>query len=191
MKKVLFMSTALLLAQANTAQAIEIEPYAGIGVGLFEMDPGENKKSTIGGFGFVGANLHEYFATEFRAGLTGVHEREELGPLTETFKVNWFVSAFAKPKIEVAEGLELYGLVGVTNIQTAITPLNSIVEATSNNTSLSFGVGGSYRFNDKFTVGMEWVRYSTNADVATKNSVAGSFNGMDVNGFTTTFAYNF
>ena len=189
MKKVLLMSAALLLAQANTAQAIEIEPYAGIGLGVFEIDPGANKKTKIGGFVFAGANLHEYFATEFRVDLTGTEEREELSlSLTESFKVNVFVSAFAKPKIEIADGIELYGLVGVTTISTSHTPTGSNARTSITNTGLSYGLGGSYRYNDKFTIGMEWARYATDADAATKNT---SFNGMDVNGFTTTFAYNF
>ncbi len=190
MKKLLLMSTALLLAQASTAQATEIEPYAGIGLGLFEMDPGANKKSTFGGFGFAGANLHEYFAAELRAGATGSQQREELAVvLSEEFKVNWFVSAFAKPKIEVSDGIELYGLLGVTTISSSHTPTGPVIQTTKSSTGLSYGVGGSYRFNDKFTVGMEWVRYSTDADAATKNTT--SYKGMDVNGFTTTFAYNF
>jgi len=190
MKKALLIGTALFMAQANTAQAIEIEPYAGVGVGLFELEPGGNKKSTFGGFGFAGANLHEYFAAEFRVGATGSQEREELAiVLSEAFKVNWFVSAFAKPKVEIADGIELYGLVGITTISTSHTPNGSAIQTTKSSTGLSYGVGGSYRFNDKFTIGMEWARYSTDADAATKNTT--SFNGMDVNGFTTTFAYNF
>jgi len=189
MKKALLISTALLLAQANTAQAIEIEPYAGVGLGVFEMDPGANKKAKVGGFVFAGANLHEYFATEFRVGLTGTEEREELSlSLTEAFKVNWFVSAFAKPKIEIADGVELYALVGLTTINTSHTPTGSAIQTTTSSTGLSYGVGGSYHFNEKFTIGMEWARYATDADATTKNT---SFSGMDVNGFTTTFAYNF
>jgi len=189
MKKIVLIAAALLSMQATAAAANDIKPYAGVGLGLFELDPGQNKKAVFGGFGFVGASLHEYFAAEFRAGLTGPHEREELGPLTETFQVNWFVSALAKPKIEAADGLEFYGLLGATSISTSITPLNSTIERSVTKTALTFGLGGTYFITDNMSVGVEWVRYSSNANAATKNGA--SFNGLDVNGFTGTFAYHF
>ncbi|MDQ6998719.1 MAG: outer membrane beta-barrel protein [Mariprofundus sp.] len=189
MKKILLMTTALLLTQANAAQAIEIEPYAGIGLGIFELEPGANKKTTIGGFGFVGANLHEYFATEFRVGTTGAEQREERTiVLSEEFQVNWFVSAFAKPKIEVADGFELYALAGFSTVNASHTPANSLIKTTKSSTGFSYGLGGTYRYNDRFTIGMEWARFSSKADLPTKNT---SFSGLDVNGFTTTFAYNY
>lgn len=189
MKKLMAIAAALLAMQAGSANATEIKPFVGVGVGVFELDPGQNKQTTIGGYGVVGAKLHQYFSAEFRAGLTGPHEREEVGPLTETFKVDWFVSLLAKPQIEVVENVELYGLLGATSISTSITPLNSVVQTTVTNTALTFGLGGSYQLNDKLRFGAEWVRYSTKADVATKNTV--NFKGLDVNGFTATVAYNF
>jgi len=189
MKKLLLIAGALLAMQANTAVAAEIKPYVGVGVGLFELDPGQNKQSTFGGFAFVGADLHEYFAAELRVGGTGPHEREEVGPLTETFQVNWFASALAKPKIEIVDGLDLYGLVGVTSINSSITPLNSLIEQSVTKTAFTFGLGTQYHYNNKLSAGLEWVRYSTNADATTKNTAA--YDGLDVNGFTLTAAYSF
>ena len=189
MKKLVLIAVALLSMQTGSAMAADIKPYAGVGLGLFELDPGANTKAVFGGFGYVGASLHEYFAAEFRAGLTGAHEREEIGPLTETFKVNWFVSALAKPKIEVADGLEFYGLLGATSISTSITPLNSTVERSVTKTALTFGLGGTYFITDNLSVGAEWLRYSSNGNAATKNGA--NFNGLDCNGFTTSFSYHF
>ncbi|MDQ6968940.1 MAG: outer membrane beta-barrel protein [Mariprofundus sp.] len=189
MKKLLLSLTALLCMQASIASATEIKPYAGVGLGVYELDPGANKKATFGGYGFFGADLHEYFAAEFRAGLTGKKGREELGPLTETFKVDWFLSLFAKPKIAISSDFELYALLGVTSIKTSFTPLASVVQASSTKTGFSYGLGASYQIMDQLKLGAEWVRYSSNADAATKNTAA--FKGLDVNGFTATLAYQF
>ncbi len=189
MNKLILSFVTLLLMFSSNASATEIKPYAGVGLGVFELDPGANKKVTFGGYGFAGAELHEYFAAEFRAGLTGKKEREELGPLTETFKVDWFLSVFAKPKIAISSDFELYGLVGLTSIKTSFTPLASVIQASSTNTGFSYGIGAAYQIMDQLKVGAEWVRYSSNADAATKNTAA--FKGMDVNGFTATASYQF
>jgi len=189
MKKLLLPLFALLAMHASNASAADIKPYAGVGLGIFELDPGANKKVTFGGYGFAGAELHEYFATELRAGLTGEKGREELGPLTEAFKVDWFLSVFAKPKIAISSDFELYALVGLTSIKTSFTPLASVVQTSSTNTGFSYGIGAAYHIMDQLKVGAEWVRYSTNADAASKNTAA--FKGMDVNGFTTTISYQF
>jgi len=189
MKKMLLIAAAVMAMNAGSAVAAEIKPYVGVGVGFFEIDPGQNKQSTFGGHLFVGAEFHEYFAAELRVGSTGQHEREEVGPLTETFQVNWFVSALAKPKVEVFDGFDAYGLVGITSMSSSITPLNSVIEQTSTNTALTFGLGAQYHYNNQLSAGIEWVRYSTNADAATKNTAA--FDGLDVNGFTLSVAYTF
>ncbi len=189
MKKLLLMTATLLFLQANAAQAADIKPYAGIGLGVFELDPGASKKAKFGGFGFAGLDLHELFATEFRVGFASPQEREELGPLVESFKMNWFFSLLGKPKVEIADGVELYGLLGLTTMSTSITPANSFAQRSVTKTGVSFGLGGIYHYNSKLSVGMEWIRYATNAEAATKNTTI--FKGLDVNGFTTTIAYHF
>jgi len=189
MKKTLLILSSLLIMPTGTAFAADMKPYAGIGLGLFELDPGKNKQSVFGGFGFVGLDIDEYFATELRTGIGGSQTREELGPLTEAFKVNWFVSLLAKPKIALASDFELYGLIGITSMRTSITPTASVIQTSSTQTGLSFGVGATYTINNQFKIGAEWVRYATNADAASKNTAA--FQGLDVNGFTTTLAYQF
>ncbi len=189
MKKLFIIAAALIAMQSSSAAAADIKPYAGAGLGMFELDPGQNKKAVIGGFVFAGANLHDYFAVETRLGTTGKRSREELGPLTETFKVNWFLSLLAKPKIAIAENFEVYGLIGATSMNTSFTPVNKTTKQSKTKTGLTFGLGGAYHFNEQLSVGAEWVRYASNADAATKNTTA--YKGMDVNGFTTTFSYQF
>lgn len=189
MKKFFIITAVLISMQASNALAADFKPYAGAGLGLFELDPGQNKQSVFGGFGFMGVNLHKYLAVELRGGSTGSQGREEVGPLIETFKVNWFVSALLKPKIEIVDSIEVYGLLGATSMSSSFTPANSAIKQTATKTGLTFGLGSTYHFNDQLSVGAEWVRYATNADAATKNTA--SYKGMDVNGFTTTVSYHF
>jgi len=189
MKKILLIASATMAMNAGAAVAVEMKPYAGVGVGLFELDPGQNKQATFGAFAFAGADLHEYLAAELRVGRTGQYEREELGPLTETFQVNWFASALVKPKIELFDGFDAYALLGATSINSSITPVNSIVQQSVTKTALTYGLGAQYHYNNQLSAGVEWVRYSTNADAATKNTVA--YKGLDVNGFTATVSYTF
>jgi len=189
MRKLLFIFAALFTMQAGNAVAADFKPYAGVGLGLFELNPGQNKKTTFGGFAFAGVHLNEYFATEFRVGTGGTKSREERGPLTEAFKVNWFVSVFAKPKLDVTSDFEVYGLLGITSMSASMTPAASVLQTSTTKTGLSFGVGAAYAVSKQIKIGAEWVRYASNADAATKNTTA--FKGLDVNGFTTTIAYQF
>jgi opacity protein-like surface antigen len=167
-----------------------LNPYFGVGLGGFELDYGNGKDFVFGGYGTFGLILVENLAAEIRLGTTS--SSSNLDPVlgkTVDKSVNWFVSYVAKPQFEISPGLRIYGLLGATTIQTAITPLGS-VERSSTDTSFSFGVGAEYAIQDQLYIGAEWMRYSSNKDRVAVTP-AGGFNGMDVNGFVGTLRYEF
>jgi len=189
MKKVWIAAVLAALSMASTAQAADM--YAGVGLGAFEMDAGANKKTSFGGFGFVGANLHEYAAAELRVGSAASTDNADFAPAIERAKVDWFFSALVKPKIEVADGLTLYGLAGFTTSKASFTGVvgaKAGIKQSKTNTDFSFGMGGEYNVMPQLAVGGEWVRYSSKANLATKNT---RFEGLDINGFAATVRYSF
>jgi len=191
MKKIGLAVMMTVLGGAGLAQASETTIYTGVGLGAFELDAGKNKKTAIGGYGFVGADLHEYFSAEVRVGSTGKTDNADVGPAIEQTKADWFVSVLAKPKYEVMPGLTAYGLLGMTTLKASFTGVAGAkagVKQTKTSTNFTFGVGGEYALSQVWSVGAEWARYATKADSATKNS---KFSGLDVNGFTANVRYSF
>jgi opacity protein-like surface antigen len=176
-----WMIAAIALLLPMQAEASDIKPYASMGLGLFELDPGKEKKTAFGGYVAVGAELHELLDAEVRLGATNANNA------TNKSKVEWMASALAKPKIKIARDIIIYGLAGVTALKTSYTPAGA-AKRSKTNAAFTFGVGGSYELSDQAELGAEWVRYSSKADAATKNT---SFGGLDVNGFVVNLNYRF
>jgi len=95
MKKIGLAVMITALGGVGLAQASETTIYTGVGLGVFELDAGKNKNTTIGGYGFVGADLHEYFSAEVRVGSTGKIDNADVGPALEQTKADLYVSVLA------------------------------------------------------------------------------------------------
>lgn len=191
MKKVWLAAVMIACSSIGVAQAAEQNLYVGAGLGMFEMDPGKNKKTALGGYAVAGMSFHRHFSAEVRLGSVGSTDNADFGPILERSKVDWFASVLAKPQYEVMDDVTLYGLLGVTTLKasfTAATGAKAGVKQGKSSTNLTFGLGGEYTVTPEWRVGGEWVRYSSKADVASKNS---NFKGLDVNGFTATVHYAF
>jgi len=181
MKKYILIATALLFAGTSVAQAQDIKPYAGVAVGTFSLDFGLGSKSAIGGFVFLGADLHENIAIEARVGTAA--NASYLGIID--YGVDWMVSCFAKPQFQVADGFNVYALLGGTTMKTQF---GSNLPGTLSNTSTDFSYGAGIELNvsDQQSIGVEWVQYSKNANI---NSPV--FPGLDVSAFSATFKHEF
>jgi len=169
------------LCSTSLAQA-ENGLYAGAGLGLFEMDPGQNKKSAIGGNIFAGVEFGPLLAVEGRLGSS-----QSVTSLGETSQVDWLASILAKPKYDIAGNVNIYALAGVTMMKASFTsPVRAQQRKTT--TGLSYGFGGEIYLSYNTLLGLEWVRYATQADAAVKNS---SFQGLDVNAFLASLQMKF
>lgn len=180
MKKAWLIAVVAALLPLS-AQAADIQPYASVGIGMFELDPGQDKKLAFGSYVGLGAELHELLDVEARVGATRANNSANKS------KINWLVSLLAKPKVQVARDITVYGLLGATMLKASYTRAGAATQSKTA-TTFTYGVGGSYTLTDLARVAAEWTRYSSRADVATKNT---NFGGLNVNGFVLSLNYDF
>lgn len=183
--KIAGLALAMALG-ATSAQAAEldIKPYAGFGVGAFNMDAGFGSAYAVGGFGILGIDLHENFAAELRAGTTGNASVTVAGILPTENSADWFVSYLGKVKMPIGDQLGVYGLAGATTMKAKFATLGASLTKTT--TSFSFGGGLEYDMDDQLHIGAEWVQYANEA-----NATSPTFPGIDMWGISGTLRYNF
>lgn len=166
-----------------TVQSAQAEGgYVGIGMGLLQLDPGQNQKAAVGGNLYLGVELGQLLAIETRFGTT-----QAVTSKGETSKLDWFASAIAKPKYALAGNLNIYALVGLTMMKSSFTPAAG-VEKSATTVSPTFGAGVEFYLSHNALVGAEWVRYASKADSGVKNT---NYQGMDVDAMLVTVQLNF
>jgi len=197
--------TTALITSANTAQAQDFEPYAGIGLGMFGLElkaPGVNQKNNVfGGYAKVGANFNEYFAAELRIGTTGkgsssypVGTPVKLAsgitvPSPLAFKysmqADYFISYLIKPQYEVAPVLHLHALLGGTTVKMKGTfSVPGIPNTNGVASGFSYGAGAEYKLADRMNIGAEWVQYWSDVKTGTSSKAR-------LWGIAGTVSYNF
>ncbi|EAU54304.1 porin family protein [Mariprofundus ferrooxydans] len=177
MKRVLIGAT-MIMAGGVTAQAQDIKPYAGIGIGVFGLEykePGFAQKNNVfGGFGKFGVDINDYFGGELRLGATGQGDKTyptgTLGapaPFTVGLKSDYFISYLAKFQYPVSPDFRLYALAGATTgkFSRPITLGVLTLHSAATKTGFSYGFGGDFTVNDQVSVGAEWMQYWTNVEV--------------------------
>lgn len=165
------------MALPLTAQARDMQPYLGIGLGVFGFEhsqPGFRQRNTVfGGFVKGGVDINDYLGIELRAGSTAkgkrAHAAGMLGsptPFSLSQRADYFVSYLAKLQVPVSSDMSLYALVGATTAKTSasVTPAFTSFVATTK-TGLSYGAGFDAEINDRFTGGLEWMQYWTKISV--------------------------
>jgi opacity protein-like surface antigen len=163
----------------GNAQAQDIQPYAGVGVGTFNLDAGFGSAYAFGGFGLVGVDINEYAGVELRAGTTAKASVNVVSIPTEN-SIDYFFSYLAKLKLPVNENLGFYGLLGGTTLKTKFS-VPAVGASTNTSTDFSYGAGIDYKIDDQMKVGAEWVQYSKKA-----NSASPTFPGLDAYGISAT-----
>ncbi|MES0372325.1 MAG: outer membrane beta-barrel protein, partial [Mariprofundaceae bacterium] len=184
--KTIFRLTCLAIGLCFTAlpaQAIEFEPYAGVGLGGVLIDAGLGSEKAFSGYGILGADLHENYGVEFRFGTTGNTGKTVIVPQTScpgecevpitllvptpaTISVDWFVSYLFKLQYPVAESFTIYGLIGGTTLNSKynFAPLGRTVHSTR--TTLSYGGGIDYDLGNRWITGVDWMIYANEADTS-------------------------
>ncbi|HXH64034.1 MAG TPA: porin family protein [Mariprofundaceae bacterium] len=180
MKKHLALIAGILMAGAMMVPAAHAQqPYVGLGLGMFSLDPGGNSNTAMGAYLQVGDDFMPYLGGEVRLGTT-----DSAG----NAKMNWFVGAYAKPKFDVTGDLTIYGLLGLTVARMTYTSATTFISQGKTKTDFSYGLGADYWVGSQYTLGAEWMRYESQADTATKNT---SFGGLNVDGFVIDAKYHF
>lgn len=181
MKKALVLIAGMLTAGMSVVPAAHAQqPYLGVGIGAFELDPGGQNKMATGIMMQLGDDFSPYLGAEIRVGTTDKANNRSI--------VNWFAGAYAKPKIDVSQDVTLYGLLGVTAMRASYSSLTTNQYKAVTKADFSYGLGIEYWAGYQWTVNAEWVRYASRADAATKNT---SFRGLTVNGYTLSAQYHF
>jgi len=194
-----------LFVAALPAQAIDFKPYAGAGAGVFIIDAGVGAENAFGGYGILGADLHENYGLEFRFGTTGrtgtavtvpqgfQNRVVSPIPIPANISIDWFVSYLLKLQYPVNESLRIYGLAGGTTLRSKfaftapIPPLTVIETSHTTKTAFSFGGGLDYDLGNQWVIGIDGMVYANDANT----NPGANFTGLDVWGLTATAKYKF
>lgn len=179
MKAGLVSLTLLAAPSLASAGGLYFDPYAGAGIGSFQLSTGASTTTNSGGFVLFGAEIHPYLAPEIRVG------KASRGSVTGYSRVSldWFASYLLRLQAPVNEDTTLYGLAGATTMRTALTPTGG-TQRNRTSTTFSFGVGLDYRPMDQLSVAAEWVRYG-------RGYKSASASGLNVTGISGVVKYSF
>lgn len=181
--KLMVLAGALHMHSA-TLEAFEFHPYIQLAPNAYVLDleyikndflvglSSDKSQTTMGG-GFIGlgAQLHQNFAVELRLG-GSVSKSGTIGTSSYNSQVKLpMASVFLKPELPF-EDWSVYGLLGATAVpkyQSVVDSLN-LTASNQSKAALSYGLGASYRINDGLNLGLEWVSYHQQKEVATSSN---------------------
>jgi len=171
----------LTIAISRPCQAQDFKPYIGAGAGLFVLDftasgvTGINNKDVFGGFGTIGFDYGDFFGAELRFGSASNTSFDVISSgstVNETVGLDYFFSYLVKLQFPAAENLRIYALLGGSSAKaTAKINTPGFVFTSTNTTSvsdssssLSFGGGFDFKIQDRFSLGVEWVKYASDTE---------------------------
>ena len=179
----LVLLASILHVNSIELEALELNPYIQFAPSAYILDleyakndflvglASEKSQTTMGGaFVGLGAQLHQNFAIELRLG-GSVSKSGTIGASSYNSQVKLpMASVFLKPEIPF-EDWSVYGLLGATAVPKYQSVADSLsLTVASQSTALSYGVGASYRINDSLNLGLEWVAYHQQKEVATASN---------------------
>jgi outer membrane protein OmpA-like peptidoglycan-associated protein len=175
----LVLLAGILHTHSAELEALEFNPYIQLAPSAYVLDleyakndllvglASDKSQTTMGGaFVGLGAQLHQNFAIELRLG-GSVSKSGTIGssPYSSQVKLP-MASIFFKPEIPF-EDWSVYGLLGATTVPKYQSVADSLsLTVSQSQAALSYGVGASYRINDSLNLGLEWVAYHKQKEVA-------------------------
>ncbi|MDX8402095.1 MAG: outer membrane beta-barrel protein [Mariprofundaceae bacterium] len=169
----------IAMLAAAPAQAEELKPYAGVGLGSFSLAGGtagglSYGTANAGGFVLFGGVKYGFVGGELRLMSTGDFKwsGSVYGlPATMTTSASG-VGAFLRVQ-HAFDNIEVYGLLGRTSADVKVT-LNVTGLGTFTGTgasgSASYGIGANYSL-DNFGLGLEWMQYYSDLSALSLNLV--------------------
>lgn len=185
-KRYAFALLGMMVLPGVNAQARDLQPYLGVGLGAFGLEVKDNsipgvafsqKNTVFGGFLKGGVDINDYIGAELRVGTTAqgskAYAANALMPgspaFTYSMKAQYFISYLAKLQYPVSPEFRLYAMLGGTTARlknNISVPGLTTVPGAVTKTGFSFGAGGDYAIDDQFSLGAEWMQYLTNVTVA-------------------------
>ncbi|MDX8395470.1 MAG: porin family protein, partial [Mariprofundaceae bacterium] len=174
-----------------TAQAADIKPYIGAGLGLFTSDynggvPGK-ASNAVGFYINGGADFHDYIGAELRIGSVGSKKMSGAAYIktSSKSKIDYFFSYLVKPQVPITPEASIYALIGATTAKATLSSNNGTGTATK--TRMTFGAGFKYVVADQIGLGLEYVSYLS----SNKATTGGGVDMPKLSGFAFNVSYNF
>ncbi len=185
MKKTTLKLAAFLAAGlAFAGQAQANDPYIGIGAGFYNLGDGVNKKAVGGGYLQIGDNFAEHLGGEFRIGTTG-RTGEEF-TLQPRKKIDWYAAAFLKPTMQFDDQWMGYALLGIATVRGSYSKGGS-PKRTKTRTGYAYGLGVQYRFNENYSVNVEFSHMLSKPKTA---NPATNFQGLEASSLGLSIQYH-
>lgn len=176
------MACAMVFAWTTGASASE--PYVGVGLGMYNINTGINKKSTFGEYLQLGDDFSDYLGGEVRIGASS--KTSGATTAAPAAKMDWMAAFYLKPRYEFSSDLMAYGLIGLGTIRASFYPTGGAKQSKTRS-GLGYGLGLQYRVSDQFSLGGEWSHLLTKP----KNATSTNFNGISASMFTISGKYHF
>lgn len=161
------LALILALSACGIAQAQTAAPspfygeigYTALDAEVFDVD------FDIGAVrGIVGYEVHPNLAVEAMLGLGAGSDSVTGGGETVKLKLEHSYGVYLKPKVRVAEGLELFGRVGYARTKLKAQAVGHGSETDSDN-DVSYGLGMSYQFTKSIYGSVDYMHYYHQDDV--------------------------
>ena len=165
------LAVATLAAATTSVQAQGL--YGEVGYTPLKLE------SSVGGLdfsskpsnvrGIIGYELNSNLAVEGMLGLSAQDSSVKVNGINSGVKaeVDNMVGVFVKPKIEVVEGLELFGRLGAARTKL------SVGNETDSATSVAYGLGASYKLNSALSLNADYMTYHDKDDTTLKGVTVG------------------
>ncbi len=164
---------AILLGLLGQAQAVEMEPYVGGGIGAYLMTNNRGGDTVFGGYALVGMQFTDLLGAEVRLGGSA-----NANNASSTYGIDWYTAYLLRGTIELGQGLSVYGLLGAATLAT-FEQLRGAAKQKNTSTVFSGGGGIAYDYTDTIHASVEGLFLGSNADARNPN-----FQGLDAGAIT-------
>lgn len=151
------ISVTALALLANTAVcAAPGQPYVGgqYAITTYHNDTG-TEDADMGVLMFrLGTEINPNFSVEGRLGL-GISD--DTAGIT-TLETDSILGVYAIGRLPVSKDFDVYGVLGYTRVELTLT-VSGLGSISSDDTDISYGVGGEMQINDKWSASLEYMNY--------------------------------
>jgi hypothetical protein len=168
MKKLLIGITFIACASFSSADSIPYGEFAYLPFSYNETVNGTTFSASGGtaARGIIGVDLVESLALEamFASGLSMAKTTDN----TANVSLDRIYGFYVKPKVNIGENATLFARMGFTLVTGSTTISSSSFSDSTTNSSISYGIGMSYKLSDILSVNVDYMNYyNTNSSNAT------------------------
>jgi len=121
--------------------------------------------------GIIGVDIEENLALEAMLGTGMSNATTTISGYTVNLKLNSIYGFYVKPKVNVGEKATLFARIGYAQVSGTTSISSLSYNNSSTNNSISYGIGMSYKMNEKLSVNADYMYYY-NKDSATATGLA-------------------